>query len=146
MKESLIAIMPTPSTLYQQGAPLRVIEASIISSATRNIACSSSVHQPRTEESLYSSSLRVFFCQQNAVGIRNCHPTIVLAANGIMKQILLNPIDCILSNLSLFHFTDDLRNDYVPENRLEIVTIIGHDEKRSEKLGQGRDDELSGRR
>jgi hypothetical protein len=39
MNESLIAMVPTPSTLYQQGWPLLVIDASIISSATKKYAC-----------------------------------------------------------------------------------------------------------
>ena len=43
-----MATMPTVGTLYQQGWPRRVSEASMMSSATRKKACSHSMAQPST--------------------------------------------------------------------------------------------------
>lgn len=42
------ALSSTLGTLYQQGWPRRVMEASMMSSATRKKACSHSMHQPST--------------------------------------------------------------------------------------------------
>ena len=44
--QSLHALSSTLGTLYQQGWPRRVMEASMMSSATRKKACSHSMHQP----------------------------------------------------------------------------------------------------
>ena len=92
------------TTLYQQGCPRRVIEASIMSSATRKYACSWRRHELEKREwrevepdqfdapAERSGSLVVLLAQrlplQDLSGVHDRNPSVQLASGRVVVQIL----------------------------------------------------------